>query len=545
MAKPEQDVLRGASRNVPAGIWGYSFASISPLDSEMESYTKKVDEIKEKVKEMLIQSTKELSYNIEFIDLLCRLGVFYHFEDEIDTQLDHIFTILPNVLEDNNYELSTLATLFRVLRQHGYKMSSDVFKKFKDVDGEFKSSMINDVKGLLCLYEACFLAIHGEDILDEALSFARKHLETIAENSSQHLQKHIRNALISPCHHNMARQDTLNYISFYEADESPNETLLKFAKLDFNRVQLIYRKELASVSTWWKNTSIVENLPYARDRITEAYIWAIGNMFEPQYGLSRMLLCKHVQLEAVVDDTYDSYATMDEVKQFAAALERFTADSIDELPEYMQFLLRCILKFFEDTEKDVTEKCSYKASYSREMLKELARSYLVEKLWQNDGVVPSFDEYMPIGKVSSTFGFVTSAVLQGIENMGIKEILWIRNSPPMVDSTLYFGRLMNDIAERKDETKREDFPKGMDCYMKQYGVSRHEAIEAILRLLDDKWKVMNEDSFKQTTVPKILRKYIFNFARMSMVFYRERDYFTYESSSKESIEAMFINPIPM
>ncbi|WCJ32756.1 Terpenoid cyclases/Protein prenyltransferases superfamily protein [Euphorbia peplus] len=543
----QKDVLRGASKNIPIGIWGYSFSSISPLDSELESYTKDVEELKEKVRDMLIQSTNELSYNIEFINLLCRLGVSYHFEDEIDKQLNHIFTIdLPKILENNNYQLSTLATLFLVLRQHGYKMTSDVFKKFKDEFGEFKKSIINDVKGLLSLYEACFLAVHGEDILDEALHFTRKYLETLADNSSPHLRKHIRNALILPYHHNMERLNALHYISFYNACESPNGTLLKFAKLDFNWLQLLYRKELALLSTWWENTNIVESLPYARDRVAEAFIWAVGSIFEPQYRLSRMILCKHVQLEAVLDDTYDTYGTMDELKCFTAALERLTIDDIDELPEYMKFFHTCISKIFEETENNVNKTCSYKASYANEMFKELARSYLVEKSWNNDVVeVPSFDEYMQNGRLTSTFDFVTSAVIQGMENMGIKEIIWVRNNPPIIDATKFFGRLMNDIAARKDETKREDFPKGIDCYMKQYKVSRNEAIDGIFKLLENKWKNMNEDLLKPPTISKILLKYAFNFARMSMVFYIGHDLFTYESSSKELITSLFIKPIPM
>ncbi|XP_065856580.1 terpene synthase 5-like isoform X1 [Euphorbia lathyris] len=347
----------------------------------------------------------------------------------------------------------------------------------------------------------------------------------------------------------MERLDTLHYISFYEADESPNETLLKFlkfAKLDFNRLQLLYKKELALLSTWWKNTKIVESLPYGRDRVVEAFIWAAGSIFEPQYSLSRMILCKHVQLESVVDDTYDTYGTMDELKCFTAALERITTDGIDEVPEYLKFFHSCISRIFDETENDVTERSAYKASHSREMLKELTRAYLVERGWQNDdGEAPSFDEYMKIGRVTSTFDFVTSAVIQGIENMGIKEILWVRNNPPMVEATKFFSRLMNDIAARKDETKREDFPKGLDCYMKQYGVSRPEAIEAIFKILENKWKDMNEDLLKPTTMPKILLKYTFNFARMSMVFYIGTDLFTYESSSKEIITSLFINQLPI
>ncbi|WCJ32758.1 Terpenoid cyclases/Protein prenyltransferases superfamily protein [Euphorbia peplus] len=423
-------------------------------------------------------------------------------------------------------------------------MTSDVFKMLKDKDGEFKSNVIDDVKGLLSLYEACFLAVHGEDILDEALCFARKHLEAIAENSSPHLEKHIRDALFLPCHHNMERLDTLHYIAFYEADESPNETLLKFAKLDFNRVQLLYRKDLALLSTWWKNTNAVESLPFARNRVVEAYIWGVGTIFEPQYSHSRMYICKHVQLETLLDDTYDTYGTMNELNLFTAILERFNEDGINELPEYMKIFYRCFLRHFEEMENDVGEG-SYKVSYAIEMLRELTRYYIVEKTWQIDGEAPPFDEYMVTGKVTSTYDFLAAGFILGIENMGMKEMLWIRDDPPIVAASKLFGRLMNDISGRKDTTKRDDFPKGMDSYMKQYGVSRDEAIDGIEKFLENKWKDMNEDLLKPTTVPKILLKYTFNYARMSMIFYSGRDMYTYESSSQELITSMFIKPLPM
>ncbi|WCJ37017.1 Terpene synthase 5 [Euphorbia peplus] len=216
---------------------------------------------------MLLHSTRELAENIHFINVLCRLGVSYHFENEINEQLSQIFTRLPKLLEDNDYDLCTLRTLFRVLRQHGFKMTCDVFKKFKDGDMEFKESIINDVKGILSLYEACFLAVPGENILDEALAFTTKHLEVLAARSKPHLQRHIEHSLFCSSHGTFGRLDAFQYISFYEEDEYADQTLLKFAKLDYNGLQLLYRKELSILTRWWKTLNTVEHFPYARDRI--------------------------------------------------------------------------------------------------------------------------------------------------------------------------------------------------------------------------------------------------------------------------------------
>ena len=43
-----------------------------------------------------------------------------------------------------------------------------MFNKFKDGKGHFKESLKTDVSGMLSLYEATHLGVHGEDILDEA-----------------------------------------------------------------------------------------------------------------------------------------------------------------------------------------------------------------------------------------------------------------------------------------------------------------------------------------------------------------------------------------
>lgn len=127
---------------------------------------------------------------------------------------------------------------------------SDVFKKFKDSDGKFNKAISNDVKGILSLYEASFVSMRGEDILDEAIAFARPLLESLAMQSSPHLAKHINDALSMPFHRGLPRVEARKFIYFYEEEESHNETLLKFAKLDYNRVQLLHKQELGVVSRY-------------------------------------------------------------------------------------------------------------------------------------------------------------------------------------------------------------------------------------------------------------------------------------------------------
>ena len=72
-----------------------------------------------------------------------------------------------------------------------------VFNKFKENGGKFNESFITDTWGMLSLYEACHLRVHGEDILDEALTFPVTYLELINENIqvSPSLAKQVKHAL--------------------------------------------------------------------------------------------------------------------------------------------------------------------------------------------------------------------------------------------------------------------------------------------------------------------------------------------------------------
>ncbi|XVF85726.1 hypothetical protein PTKIN_Ptkin17bG0140500 [Pterospermum kingtungense] len=122
----------------------------------------------------------------------------------------------------------------------------DVFSRFQDGDGNFREAIIGNIKGMISLHEACHFKMNGEFILDEALAFTTKHLKSLAQNQSisPHLREHIENVLFRAYHHGMRRLEARQCISFYEKDESRNDVLLKFAKYDFNRIQLLYQLEL-------------------------------------------------------------------------------------------------------------------------------------------------------------------------------------------------------------------------------------------------------------------------------------------------------------
>ncbi|KAF7851627.1 hypothetical protein BT93_L3452 [Corymbia citriodora subsp. variegata] len=188
---------------------------------------------------------------LHLIDQIQRLGIDYHFEREIDQQLEKIHKNYSQ-FDHGDFkgdDLHKVALRFRLLRQQCFNISSEVFNKFKDSDGNFKKSLITDVRGLLSLYEACHLRCHGDVILEEALPFAITHLESIDEMKvSTSLAKQVSHAQEQPLRKGLPRLEARHYISLYQEEPSHDKILLTLAKLDFNLLQEQHQKEIGKIT---------------------------------------------------------------------------------------------------------------------------------------------------------------------------------------------------------------------------------------------------------------------------------------------------------
>jgi hypothetical protein len=116
-----------------------------------------------------------------------------------------------------------------------------VFLNFKDKEGRF---VADGIKELLSLYNAAYLRTHGEKVLDEAIIFTRHQLESTLESLESTQAYKVSLALQTPLFRRVRILETRNYFLIYERDLSRDETILEFAKLNFNLLQLIYCEEL-------------------------------------------------------------------------------------------------------------------------------------------------------------------------------------------------------------------------------------------------------------------------------------------------------------
>ncbi|KAL8508359.1 hypothetical protein ACS0TY_018821 [Phlomoides rotata] len=450
------------------------------------------------------------------VDAIQRLGIEYHFEKEIDEALQDLFAKFDDYCK-HNHDLYTTSLAFRLLRQHGYRVSCKIFDKFKDEKGGFKVPDIQEIMGGLEFFEATHLRIYDEDILDHAYVFTRNYLESVLPSLSNPDAEQIDHVLHKySVRRGLTRVEARHYISIYDQYDDHHQALLKLAKLDFNQLQSLHKKELSELYRWWKDLGVSTKLSYARDRMVETYFWIIGVYFEPQYALARKILTTLQGIASLFDDTYDAYATFEELQLFTEAIERWDISCLNQLPDNMKIIYKALLEFFEEIEEEMIKQgASYKTNYGKEAMKVMARDYFAEAKWREEKYKPKTEEYLTVATASTAYTSLMIISLIGMGEIAKREAFdWVLSQPNIVRATLMICRLTDDIVGHEFERKREHIPSAIECYMEEQNVSKKEAIFKFNNRIETAWKDLNEAFLKPTKVPAPILNRILNFARV-------------------------------
>ncbi|KAJ0045748.1 hypothetical protein Pint_04340 [Pistacia integerrima] len=495
------------SANYHPSIWGDHFLSYAS-DSMETDHTARLLELKEEIRKLIIADMKKPAEKLDLIDAIQSLGVSYHFETEVDEILSKVYKAHQD--SDLRDDLYSTSLEFRLLRQHGYNISCDIFNKFKDSNGKFKASLEKDVRGMLSLYEATHRKVHGENILDEALAFTTAHLESIAAQLSPPVAVQVKHAIRK----GLQRIDARHYMCIFQEDasQSHNEVLLAFAKLEFIILQKMHQIELSHIA-----------------KVIECYFWIVGVPFEPEYSLARRILTKVITMAFVIDNVYDVYGTIEELELFTEAIERWDVSAMDQLPGYMKLCYQALLDVYSETEKGMADQGRlYRLHFAKEAMKTLVRNYFYEAKWCHKNYVPSPDEYMTVALVTSGYPMLATTSFVGMGNIVTKEAFeWLFTNPKMIKASSVICRLMDDMVSHKFEQKRGHVASSIECFMIQHGATEEEARNEFQKQVIDAWNDINEECLRPTAVPMPLLDRILNPSRVIDVIYKDEDGYTH------------------
>uniref|UniRef100_A0A7N0REC0 Uncharacterized protein n=1 Tax=Kalanchoe fedtschenkoi TaxID=63787 RepID=A0A7N0REC0_KALFE len=529
-------------------IWGDFFKSYSHKDADLTGELLQIQELKGGVRKKLEAAAKKPMQHLKMIDDIEGLGLGYHYEEEIEEGLDSMFSKGTDIID--GYDLYHTSLYFRLLRQHGYNVSSGIFDKFIDASGKIKNEVVDDLKGLLSLYEAAQLRVHREVILEQALDMSVSRLESIAPTLNPTLGAQVTSALKNPIHKNIHRIRARKYISTYQGDRSHDPILLRLAKLDFNWLQKLHQQELSQLSVWWDDLKVSLNYSYARDRLVEIYMFALAISYEPQHSLARSFFTKAMAIATILDDTYDAYGTTDEIELLSKAFDRWDKSLIEQMPDYLRALYLSFVNAHEEMEKNLAQEGrSYLVQYAKKSYQILAKFWYEEHKWLINSKIPTLEEYMQVGRETSGALLYSAYAMVGMSNDFVSEetFQWLFRVPnKMCKAGSLICRLKDDMVSHKYEQERLHAPSSVECYVNQYGVSEEETYKEFNKLVSLAWKDMNEECLKPTKVPFKALEVILNIARSAEVFYTDEDPLTISHKLiKKEITALLVDPVPI
>ncbi|CAL4931146.1 unnamed protein product [Urochloa decumbens] len=507
---------------------------------------KRVNHLKGEVRRMFEVSKTSATDAVKLVGTVERLGVEHYFREEIDAALSRIRD--EELVFGSSDDLRIVALRFRLLRQHGIWVPADVFDKFRDDGtGAFSVNLCSSPRALLSLYNAAHMATPEETALDEAIAFARRHLEAMKSELRSPLAEQVSRALDIPLPRIGRRLETMYYVAEYEQEEEHDAALLELARLDFELVRLLHLKELSELCLWWRNLYNDCKLSYARDRMVEIYFWACGVVHEEENSRARILFVKIFAFTSLIDDTYDVHATLEDCQKFNEAIQRWDEGAESIVPEYLRTLYLRTIKGFKEFEDMLESSVVYRMSYVKRAYKMDIEYYLKEATWSNQRYKPSFKEHVDLTSVSSGLPMLVPVVLMGLGHVATKEAFeWALSMPDVALASGEVGRFLNDLASYKLGKNKKDVSSTLECYMEEHGATGEEAFAAVTRMSELAWRRINQACLEMD--PALLRAAQFavvDLTRSVEFIYLggKRDAYTFGGSLKDHVTSLFLKPV--
>ncbi|KAL5214349.1 hypothetical protein ABZP36_003501, partial [Zizania latifolia] len=502
----------------------------------------RANKLKEDVRTRL-QTCNDVVERMHLVDAIQRLGIDHLFKKDVCSILSVI-----NGSEFPSSSLHDVATRFRLLREHGFWVSSDAFNTFRGSDGRFINDVADDPRGLLSLYNAAHLLVHDEPELEEAIFFARHRLESMIRRGDLNppLVDQVKRNLHMPLTRTSKRVETLHYMLEYEQEEGHIAVLLDLAKIDFNLLQQVHLRELKEISEWWKDLYGHVELNYVRDRAVENYVWSYILFHEEGLALTRMITAKIVGLIIILDDTYDSHATIEECRKLNEAIQRWDESAIPLLPDYLKKFYCKILNIFKEFEDQVAVNEKYRVSYAKKEFKNLSTYYLQQAEWSHQDYKPSFKEQVKLSTMSLTVPLLSvGAMLGSGEAVTNEAFQWAAHRPSGVIACAKIMHFMNDIAAFKCRKNKGDVESSLECYIDEHQVTSKVAIAKIDSLIEDEWRTLNQARYENSSLLLVVWRVV-NLAIAAVFFYDGRmDAYTFSTHLQEVIDNLFVKPIPI
>ncbi|XP_059664109.1 monoterpene synthase TPS4, chloroplastic-like [Cornus florida] len=519
-------------------VYAYSFTT-HEFPYQTDHKGAKTMELLERTQREL-RSTSSPTSTLKLIDTLQRLGIAYHFDEEINAALEGFMDYWHS-----GEDLFTTALHFRLLRHNGFQISSDVFQKFVDKNGKFNGSLKNDTWGMLSLYEASYLGGKDEDILSQATEFTETQLRQSIPLMEPQLGRQVSEAIQLPRHLRMVRFEARRFIEQFSRESDQSSALLELAKLDYDQVQSLHQSELAEISRWWKQLGIVHKLGFGRDRPLECFLWTVGILPEPKYSSCRIELAKTIAILLVLDDIFDSYGSLDELVLFTEAIRRWDLSAMEQLPEYMKICYMALYNTTNEIGYNILKEHGWSiVPFLKRTWIDMIEGFLLEAQWLNNGYVPKIEEYIENG-VTTAGTYMALVHIFFLIGQGVttETISMLDPYPKVFSCSGRILRLWDDLGTATEEQERGDISSSIELLIREKNLSSQgEGRKEVKQMIHSLWKELNGELMAAKALPLPIIKAAFNMSRTSQIVYQHGDDHRFPNVD-DCVQSLFFTPV--
>ncbi|CAI0465211.1 unnamed protein product [Linum tenue] len=228
---------------------------------------------------------------------------------------------------------------------------------------------------------------------------------------------------------------------------------------------------------------------------------------------------------------------------------------MEKLNAKMRFLFEAIAAFYDEidtiTSKEGRPYCS---EYGKMALRYVVRLYLTEVRGRGKAKLQTFEEYRKVSSQSTCYVWMVCAALFGYGELAPKNVFdWLFTEPKILLASSDHCRLMDDIVTHQFERERGHIASSVECYMMQYGVSREEAVNALKEMVEEDWKIVNQELLHPSpcnithVVPhKEVLSMFLGFEKVMDVLYKYSDAYTNSTDgTKDMLTALLVTPLPI
>ncbi|CAN1794066.1 Valencene synthase [Linum perenne] len=220
---------------------------------------------------------------------------------------------------------------------------------------------------------------------------------------------------------------------------------------------------------------------------------------------------------------------------------------MEGMEDRMKILFEAIIGVYEEIDSITSKEGKpYCLHLGKLALKHVVRWYMEEARWYGRNYVPRVEEYRQNSSLSTLYQWAAYTLLCGMGDSAPEVVFdWLFSTPKLLIASSDHCRLRDDILSHEFEQKRGHAASSVQCYMKEHGVGKEEAIIAIKSMAEEDWKIMNWELLMlnpPTSISKEVLSIFVGLAKVMEVLYRDIDGYTNSNTTtKDMLTELLIN----